>query len=305
VSSVPAHELRRGIGYVIQQAGLFPHRKIVDNIATVPHLLGWDRRRARSRALELLELVGLDPATADRYPAQLSGGQQQRVGVARALAADPPVLLMDEPFGAVDPVMRAELQREFLRLQQELHKTVVFVTHDIDEAVLLGSTIALFRTGGELVQHAQPADLLARPADPFVASFLGGDRGLKLLSLNGADSVPTRPVPTVVVGEQIGASRTRDEWVLLVDAAGRPLRWLSPSSVDTGVVADDAVAASADPVGPGASLRTVLDRAVSSPARAAVRVDDAGRLVGVIPFADLAAHLPGASPCLAAEAATA
>ena len=191
----PPHELRRGIGYVIQQVGLFPHRTVIDNVTTVPRLLGWDKKRAtRQRALELLELVGLPADYGERYPAQLSGGQQQRVGVARALAADPPVLLMDEPFGAVDPIVRAQLQQEFLRLQRELHKTIVFVTHDVDEAILLGDRIAVLTTGAHIEQLAPPAELLARPANDFVADFLGNDRGLKLLSLCPPPTCPsTRP----------------------------------------------------------------------------------------------------------------
>src|SRR3954452_23323981 len=174
VSGLPAHELRRGIGYVIQQSGLFPHRTVLANVATVPRLLGWDKARANARARELLDLVGLDASFARRYPAQLSGGQQQRVGVARALAADPPVMLMDEPFSAVDPVVRAQLQREFAKLQRDLDKTVVFVTHDVDEAIVLGDRIAVLETGGRLAQLAPPADLLANPASEFVADFLGG-----------------------------------------------------------------------------------------------------------------------------------
>src|SRR3954464_11485056 len=174
-SQQPA-QLRRGIGYVIQQAGLFPHRTIVDNVATVPLLLGWDKRKARDRARELMETVGLAPEMAGRYPGQLSGGQQQRVGVARALAADPPVLLMDEPFSAVDPVVRENLQDELLKLQSELGKTIVFVTHDIDEAVKLGDRVAVFRTGGLLAQYDEPGHLLAHPADDFVDGFVGRDR---------------------------------------------------------------------------------------------------------------------------------
>lgn len=174
-------ELRRGIGYVIQQAGLFPHRTILNNIATVPYLLGWDKKKARARARELMDSVGLDPAMASRYPYQLSGGQQQRVGVARALAADPPIMLMDEPFSAVDPIVRKSLQDEFLRLQAELQKTIVFVTHDIDEAVKLGHKIAVFQVGGKLAQYSSPDELLAGPEDGFVADFLGGERGLKRL----------------------------------------------------------------------------------------------------------------------------
>ena len=164
--------LRRRIGYVIQQVGLFPHRSVEHNIATVPLLLGWDRKRARQCAAELMELVGLDASLAKRYPAQLSGGQQQRVGVARALAADPPVLLMDEPFSAVDPVVRESLQDELLRLQSELGKTILFVTHDINEAVKLGEKVAVFRAGGVLAQYDEPGAVLQSPADEFVASFV-------------------------------------------------------------------------------------------------------------------------------------
>jgi osmoprotectant transport system ATP-binding protein len=177
-------ELRRSIGYVIQQIGLFPHRTIGDNVATVPRLLGWDKARMAARVDELLELVGLDPGEMrDRYPAQLSGGQRQRVGVARALAVDPPVMLMDEPFGAIDPINRERLQNEFLRLQAELRKTIVFVTHDIDEAIKMGDRVAILREGGYLAQYGTPEEILARPLDDFVASFVGADRGLKRLSL--------------------------------------------------------------------------------------------------------------------------
>jgi len=177
-------ELRRRMGYVIQQVGLFPHQTIGTNVATVPHLLGWPRDRARTRTDELLELVGLDPGTyRDRYPAQLSGGQRQRVGVARALAADPPVLLMDEPFGAIDPVTRARLQDEFLRIQREIAKTIVFVTHDIDEAVKMGDRIAIFEVGGVLAQYDLPAEVLGNPANDYVADFVGSDRGLKRLKV--------------------------------------------------------------------------------------------------------------------------
>jgi osmoprotectant transport system ATP-binding protein len=182
-------QLRRRMGYVIQQVGLFPHRTILDNVATVPELLGWDSRRRKARARELLELVGLDPARfAKRYPHQLSGGQQQRVGVARALAADPPVLLMDEPFGAVDPIARDHLQSEFLRLQQEVRKTVLFVTHDIEEAVRLGDLIAVFSQGGKLEQYDTPAAILGTPANDFVADFVGADRGLKRMSVTPIDA---------------------------------------------------------------------------------------------------------------------
>ncbi len=175
--------LRRRIGYVMQNAGLFPHRRVVDNIATVPLLTGSTPAAARARALELMELVGLDAALARRYPAQLSGGQQQRVGVARALAADPAILLMDEPFGAVDPLVRADLQQELLRLQSELGKTIIFVTHDMDEALLLGDQIIILTDGGHVAQRGTGAELLADPADAFVARFLGVDRGTRSLHL--------------------------------------------------------------------------------------------------------------------------
>jgi osmoprotectant transport system ATP-binding protein len=186
-------DLRREIGYVIQSVGLFPHRTIGENIATVPRLLGWDKRRTRARVAELLELIGLEPELADRYPAQLSGGQRQRVGVARALAVDPPLMLMDEPFGAIDPINRERLQNEFLRLQAQLRKTVVFVTHDIDEAIKMGDRIAIMQEGGVLAQYASPAELLMRPASPFVEDFVGADRALKRLALQRVRDVELAP----------------------------------------------------------------------------------------------------------------
>ena len=188
-------ELRREIGYAIQQIGLFPHETIGENIATVPRLLGWPRERIRARVDELIELIGLDPAEMrDRYPAQLSGGQRQRVGVARALAADPPLMLMDEPFGAIDPINRERLQNELLRLQKRLRKTIVFVTHDIDEAIKLGDRIAILKQGGVLAQYATPAELLMAPADGFVEDFVGADRALKRLALTRVGDLDLRPV---------------------------------------------------------------------------------------------------------------
>ena len=272
LGGMPVHELRRGIGYVIQQAGLFPHRTVADNIATVPKLLGWDKQRQRARALELIELVGLEQNMADRFPSQLSGGQQQRVGVARALAADPPVLLMDEPFGAVDPVRRGALQQEFRRLQRELGKTVVFVTHDVDEAVLLGDRIAIMRQGGHVAQYGPPEALLARPADEFVSSFIGGTRGIKLLSLLSVTDVPV----TELSDDGI------DGWTIRTGDDRRPTAW----------VRDGGPTVAVEPVGPGGSLRDLLDSAIASPARAAVRVDEHGALVGAVPFATLEQHLP-------------
>jgi osmoprotectant transport system ATP-binding protein len=206
VTGVDPVKLRRGIGYVIQQIGLFPHQKIITNVMTVPLLYGESKATARSRAIELLETVGLDPAQyADRYPHQLSGGQRQRVGVARALAANPPVLLMDEPFGAVDPVVRTKLQDEFLRLQRDLGKTVVLVTHDIDEAVRMGDRVAVFAVGGRLAQYATPMELLARPADDFVADFVGSTRGLRRLTVTPLREEHLEPLDGVN-GGQLGAA---------------------------------------------------------------------------------------------------
>ena len=190
IEQLPLTELRRGIGYVIQQIGLFPHMTIGENIATVPRLLGWDKQRQRARSGELLELVGLEAADAKRYPSQLSGGQRQRVGLARALAADPPLLLMDEPFGALDPITRHRLQTELRRLHREVGKTIIFVTHDIDEAIQMGDRIAILREGGVLAQYDTPDAILAHPADDFVAQFIGGDRALRRLALRTVGEVP-------------------------------------------------------------------------------------------------------------------
>src|SRR4051812_34798285 len=229
--------LRRGIGYVIQQVGLFPHQTVAANVATVPRLLGWERRRSRARIDELLERVGLDRArNRDRYPHQLSGGQRQRVGVARALAADPPVLLMDEPFGAVDPVARDRLQAEFLRLQQQVRKTIVFVTHDVDEAIRLGDRIAVMREGGHLEQYADPATLLSSPATDFVGEFVGAHRTLRRLAVLEVERDTLVEWPTVDAA--VDAGQVRDafdtaeaDWLLVVDGAAGP-SWLERSGVD-------------------------------------------------------------------------
>ena len=234
-------ELRREIGYVIQQIGLFPHRTIAENIATVPQLLGWEKERCSKRVEELIDLIGLEPAMRDRYPAQLSGGQQQRVGVARALAADPRVMLMDEPFGAVDPIARERLQNEFLRLQREIRKTVLFVTHDIDEAIKMGDRIAVMRKGGKLAQYATPAELLMNPADDFVEDFVGADRALKRLALMRVSDIDLWEAPLAFVGQATSEVKGKLEsaevpHALLVDSDRRPLGWLSERDLTQGTV---------------------------------------------------------------------
>jgi osmoprotectant transport system ATP-binding protein len=295
--SIDAPRLRRGIGYVIQNAGLFPHRTVLDNVATVPVLQGQNKKAARAAAADLLARVGLDVAMGNRYPAQLSGGQQQRVGVARALAADPPVLLMDEPFSAVDPVVRTQLQDELIRLQAELGKTIVFVTHDIDEAVKLGDRIAVFAVGGRLAQYAEPAEVLSRPADDFVADFVGRDRGYRALSFVEAADLPLHPEPTLALGEQVpadagsaaeGIGDAHGRWLLVVDEANAPRGWLDCLTVPTGhrVHRDDLVLGGSL-AGPESSLRTALDAALSSPSGRGVAVDAAGKVVGTVAARDV------------------
>ena len=278
VADLKAAELRRGMGYVIQHAGLFPHKTIVDNIGTVPGLLGWSRAKTRERSMELLERVGLDPALANRYPSQLSGGQQQRVGVARALAADPPVMLMDEPFSAVDPVVRDQLQDEFLRLQAELGKTIVFVTHDIDEAIKLGDQVAVLRVGGRLAQVATPEYLLTHPADDFVADFVGRDRGYRALSFQSAPRLPLHQERTVVLGETPDEA---GEWVLVVSERREPLGWVEPARLTAPVGEADLQRGGTVARSEG-SLRAALDAALSSPSRRGVIVDDVGELIGTV-----------------------
>ncbi len=248
-------------------------------------MLGWGKQKARARAAELMERVGLDTALAKRYPYQLSGGQQQRVGVARALAADPPVLLMDEPFSAVDPVVRKGLQDELLRLQAELGKTIVFVTHDIDEAIKLGTMVAVMREGGRLAQYAPPAELLSDPADAFVEDFLGADRGIRRLSFfpSAALELTTGPVvPADATAERIGAADGAP-YLLVTDADGRPLGWSEPADLTAGDIRADRLLPYGRPFTPGTdSLRAALDCAVLSPTGWAVAVDDEGRVTGVV-----------------------
>ena len=301
VRSRPPEALRRGIGYVIQQVGLFPHRTIADNIATVPYLLGWDKKKARARAHELMERVGLDPAISKRYPYQLSGGQQQRVGVARALAADPPILLMDEPFSAVDPVVRSELQQEFLRLQADLDKTIVFVTHDVDEAIKLGDRVAVFRIGGHLVQVDPPERLLAAPADAFVERFLGYDRGFRRLSFLDAKNLDVSTPATIERSASADETRGAVEAaaggpVLVVDDQRRPLGWLTESGLPRWPEQSALV-----PIGhpfrvDTDSIRAALDAAVLSPLGIAVAVDSEGSVAGVIAHDEIAAAIRSPAP---------
>jgi osmoprotectant transport system ATP-binding protein len=276
--ATPAHELRRSIGYVIQQVGLFPHRTIAQNVGTVPSLLGWEQDRIDERVAELVETVGLDPVMLSRYPSELSGGQQQRVGVARALAADPPVLLMDEPFGAVDPIVRKRLQDEFRDLQQRLGKTVVFVTHDVDEAIFLGNRMAILNIGGILEQYDAPETILAEPASEFVESFLGGERGLKRLGLLPVTGAVVERGPFVEVTEDPDqAKRVMEDhdvdWLGLLDR-GRLLGWVDGSLVDRIPLSDLEPRPFLVTLDSDSTLRSALDAVVTGHARVAVVVDD-------------------------------
>ncbi|MFF3326580.1 ABC transporter ATP-binding protein [Streptomyces sp. NPDC002889] len=233
ISALDPVELRRRIGYVIQQVGLFPHKTVLENTATVPHLLGWKRGKGRERAAELLDLVGLDPSVyGDRYPEQLSGGQRQRVGVARALAADPPVLLMDEPFGAVDPVVREHLQNEFLKLQSQMRKTVLFVTHDIEEAVRLGDRIAVYGDG-RIEQFDAPAAVLGAPATAYVADFVGADRGLKRLSVTPIEEGDLEQPPVVHLDDALPRD-LGSRWAVVLDAEDNLHGWISAEQASSG-----------------------------------------------------------------------
>ena len=290
VMSLPAVELRRRIGYVIQQVGLFPHLTIGDNVGVVPRLLRWKPGQVRERTDELLELVGLDPAQyRSRYPNELSGGERQRVGVARALAADPPVMLMDEPFGAVDPIRRDRLQNEFLRLQEKVRKTIIFVTHDVDEAIKMGDRIAILERGGILAQYDTPSAILANPASEFVERFVGADRGLKRLSLaRVGDLAPIEPV-IVHAGEDRAAVRQRLdrsdelEYALLVDDDGRPLGWIDQHDLrGSGPIDPSAATPGAPTVERESTLRDALSIMLTSSVQLGVVVDGRERVVGLV-----------------------
>jgi osmoprotectant transport system ATP-binding protein len=290
ISTVNPVALRRRIGYVIQQVGLFPHQTVATNIATVPQLLGWDSKRTKARVAELLDLVGLEPDKhGKRYPHELSGGQRQRVGVARALAADPPVLLMDEPFGAVDPVARDRLQAEFLRLQEQVRKTIVFVTHDIDEAIRLGDRIAVMSQGGHLEQYADPSTLLSDPATPFVADFVGAERTLRRLSVVNVTATGLVRWPMVAPSDRLSDCATamdaaESSWAVVGDDIS-VTGWLSRSAA----VGDGTAADRLEPVPGvevGASLESALAAILAGNAPGAI-VTENGRYVGVLNAADI------------------
>jgi osmoprotectant transport system ATP-binding protein len=299
VSRLPAVELRRRIGYVIQQVGLFPHLTVGENVAVVPRLLRWPQARVGERVDELLELVGLDPAAyRSRYAAALSGGERQRVGVARALAADPPLMLMDEPFGAVDPIRRERLQNEFLRLQAKVRKTVVFVTHDVDEAIKMADRIAILERGGVLAQYDTPDAILARPASEFVERFVGADRGLKRLSLARVRDLPLIEPVLARAGEPRGEIRQRLEregsvgYALLVDDAQRPLAWIGPHELaGDGTVEPPAATSGPDLIEPESTLRDALSSLLLSSVQLGVVVDANQRVLGLISVDDISETL--------------
>ncbi|MFN3258793.1 MAG: betaine/proline/choline family ABC transporter ATP-binding protein [Ilumatobacter sp.] len=297
-------ELRRSIGYVIQQVGLFPHRTIASNVATVPDLLGWDRKRTAERVEELTTLVGLDHDLLSRYPDELSGGQQQRVGVARALAADPPVLLMDEPFGAVDPIVRSRLQDELLDLQSKVRKTIVLVTHDLDEALRIADRIALLNVGGILEQVATPDDLMSAPANDFVASFIGDERGLRRLSLKTVSGLRHHQGPVVADSADLAdveavLAAEMSEWLgITVDE--RFVGWVHADDARAafrahGRLDTDALQVPAAQVQPDSTLRAAMELIMNANSSAAV-IDDDGRFGGVVTLEDIRRSLGAQSP---------
>src|SRR5215213_1381455 len=290
VTKVNSDKLRRRIGYVIQQIGLFPHMTVADNIATVPKMLGWDKERTSRRIDELLETVGIDNSYRDRYPKELSGGQRQRIGVARAMAADPPVLLMDEPFGAIDPITRDRLQDEFLRLQREIKKTIVFVTHDIDEAVKMGDRIAILKQQSKIAQYDTPENILTNPADDFVSDFIGTGASIKRLSLSRVSEIESADWPVARLTDSHDEVREKmrssgRDYVLLLDEGNRPGRWVAEEEIEHH---DTPLEESGRPavaiVEADASLYKTLDTMITSFKGSAIVVDGEGHYQGVVDF---------------------
>jgi osmoprotectant transport system ATP-binding protein len=289
VTDVNPDHLRRRIGYVIQQIGLFPHMTIADNIATVPRMLGWDKKRTSERIDELLETVGIDLSYRGRYPKELSGGQRQRIGVARAMAADPPVLLMDEPFGAIDPITRDMLQDEFLRLQQEIRKTIVFVTHDIDEAIKMGDRIAILRNQSRIAQYDTPERILTDPADDFVADFIGAGASIKRLRLSTVEEIEMADWPVARLSDSREEVRNKVQgsarnFVLLLDDRERPKRWVSAEHLELSTPLEEAGRPAVAIVEADSSLYNTLDTMITSYKGSAIVVDEEGRYKGVVDF---------------------
>jgi osmoprotectant transport system ATP-binding protein len=293
VTDVNPDQLRRRIGYVIQQIGLFPHQTIAQNIATVPKMLGWDKARVKARVDELLDTVGLDPEEyRSRYPKELSGGQAQRVGVARALGADPDIMLMDEPFGAIDPITRDRLQNEFLRLQGELRKTIVFVTHDIDEAIKMGDRIAILGEKSVIKQCDTPERILAAPADDFVDDFIGSGSTLKGLNFERVTELDFTPYPTMAAGDSpesgLATLAQHDhEWLILLDEAGRPARWLDEGDLKGSGPLERRGNAIKARVEPNATLHDTLEEMLQSTVGCCCVVDKQGKLQGVVEMSHL------------------
>lgn len=296
VTKADADDLRQGIGYVVQAGGLFPHWTVEKNIGAVPGLLGWDKARTRARVTELLELVGLDPDTfRSRFPKEMSGGQQQRVGVARALAADPPVLLMDEPFGAVDPITRVRLQDQLLAIQEELHKTIVIVTHDVDEAIKLGDRVLILSEGGQIEQFGTPEEILTSPANAFVEEFVGSGATLKHLSLSSVGEIPSAPVVLARPGDpsEEVAARAKEaklSWVVVVDEDDRPRAWPSVSEVLSKPVVSTYVDQRLPVAERTATLADALDVMLAS-SQGGVLVTQRGRVIGALTIEQVAQRI--------------
>ncbi|MEJ7840290.1 MAG: ABC transporter ATP-binding protein [Rubrobacter sp.] len=290
VTTTNPDNLRRRIGYVIQQIGLFPHMTIEDNIATVPRMLGWDKGRVSSRVDELLETVGMDNSYKARYPKELSGGQAQRVGVARAMAADPPIMLMDEPFGGVDPITRDRLQDEFLRLQEEIQKTIVFVTHDIDEAIKMGDRIAILREQSVIAQYDTPERILTDPADQYVEDFIGSGASLKRLSLSKVRDIKTSELPVASLTDSPDEvlqtlHRSGKDYVLLLDEQRKPKRWVGAEELElNGIPLRNAGWPAVAIVEGNSSLYDTLDTMITSYKGSAIVVDEQGRYESIVDF---------------------